>query len=132
MRSVGSMSALPGAPFLAREGGVLRLEGHALAELGRRFGTPLYVYHEIVHNRFVVEGLEKKGAVFVTELDAVQVGGGGGGFLASLLGSLHCAGMCGPIVGAVSLAAGPRLGWPTCRHGSSSWFPSPRFPAVPR
>ncbi len=38
------MSALPGAPFLAREGGELRLEGHSLAELGRRFGTPLYVY----------------------------------------------------------------------------------------
>lgn len=35
---------LPGAPFLAREGGVLKLEGHALADLARRFGTPLYVY----------------------------------------------------------------------------------------
>jgi diaminopimelate decarboxylase len=36
---------LPGAPHLARDAdGTLRLEGHALAELGRRFGTPLYVY----------------------------------------------------------------------------------------
>ncbi len=36
---------LPGAPFLARDaGGELRLEGHALADLARRFGTPLYVY----------------------------------------------------------------------------------------
>ena len=35
---------LPGAPFLAREGGELRLEGHSLAELGARFGTPLFVY----------------------------------------------------------------------------------------
>ncbi len=35
---------LPGAPFLSREDGVLRLEGHALAELAQRFGTPLYVY----------------------------------------------------------------------------------------
>ena len=35
---------LPGAPYLAREGGELRLEGHSLAELGRRFGTPLFVY----------------------------------------------------------------------------------------
>ena len=36
---------LPGAPFLARDaGGELRLEGHSLAELGRRFGTPLFVY----------------------------------------------------------------------------------------
>ena len=36
-----------------------------------RFGPPVYVRHEIVHNRFVVEGLEKKGAVFVGELDEV-------------------------------------------------------------
>jgi diaminopimelate decarboxylase len=35
---------LPGAPFLARDGADLRLEGHALADLARRFGTPLYVY----------------------------------------------------------------------------------------
>ena len=36
--------SLPGAPFLARQGGELRLEGHALADLARRFGTPLFVY----------------------------------------------------------------------------------------
>jgi len=35
---------LPGAPYLARDGGELRLEGHALAALAARFGTPLYVY----------------------------------------------------------------------------------------
>lgn len=35
---------LPGAPFLAREGGELRLEGHSLRELAARFGTPLFVY----------------------------------------------------------------------------------------
>ncbi len=35
---------LPGAPFLARTGGELRLEGHPLADLARQFGTPLYVY----------------------------------------------------------------------------------------
>ena len=35
---------LPGAPYLTRENGELFLEGHSLAELGRRFGTPLYVY----------------------------------------------------------------------------------------
>ncbi len=35
---------LPGAPFLAREQGSLRLEGHALADLAQRFGTPLFVY----------------------------------------------------------------------------------------
>ncbi len=36
--------ALPGAPFLARQGERLTLDGHDLAELGRRYGTPLYVY----------------------------------------------------------------------------------------
>ena len=35
---------LPGAPFLARKDGELRLEGHALSELAQRFGTPLFVY----------------------------------------------------------------------------------------
>jgi diaminopimelate decarboxylase len=36
--------SLPGAPFLSREQAQLCLEGHALSDLGRRFGTPLYVY----------------------------------------------------------------------------------------
>ena len=36
-----------------------------------KYGRPVYVRHEIVHNRFVVESLEAKGAVFVDELDAV-------------------------------------------------------------
>ncbi len=36
--------SLPGAPFLAREGADLQLEGHSLDALGRRFGTPLFVY----------------------------------------------------------------------------------------
>jgi len=36
-----------------------------------RFGPPVYVRHEIVHNRYVVEMLERKGAVFVEELDEV-------------------------------------------------------------
>jgi 4-hydroxy-3-methylbut-2-enyl diphosphate reductase len=36
-----------------------------------KFGAPVYVRHEIVHNRFVVEQLEAKGAVFVDELDEV-------------------------------------------------------------
>jgi 4-hydroxy-3-methylbut-2-enyl diphosphate reductase len=34
-------------------------------------GAPVYVRHEIVHNKYVVEGLKKKGAVFVRELDEV-------------------------------------------------------------
>src|SRR5512147_1253641 len=36
-----------------------------------RFGAPVYVRHEIVHNRFVVERLEAMGAVFVEELQEV-------------------------------------------------------------
>jgi len=36
-----------------------------------RYGAPVYVRHEIVHNRFVVEQLEAKGAIFVEELDEV-------------------------------------------------------------
>ncbi len=38
------------------------------------FGAPIYVRHEVVHNRFVVEGLRRKGAVFVDELDEVPEG----------------------------------------------------------
>ena len=36
-----------------------------------RFGSPVYVRHEIVHNRFVVERLKEMGAIFVDELDEV-------------------------------------------------------------
>jgi 4-hydroxy-3-methylbut-2-en-1-yl diphosphate reductase len=36
-----------------------------------KFGAPVYVRHEIVHNRFVVDGLKAKGAVFVEELDEI-------------------------------------------------------------
>ena len=36
-----------------------------------RYGRPVYVRHEIVHNRYVVENLEAKGAIFVEELDEV-------------------------------------------------------------
>ena len=40
----------------------------------KKFGAPVYVRHEIVHNRHVVEGLRAKGAVFVDELDQVPSG----------------------------------------------------------
>jgi 4-hydroxy-3-methylbut-2-en-1-yl diphosphate reductase len=36
-----------------------------------KYGAPVYVRHEIVHNRYVVEGLEAKGAIFVEELSEV-------------------------------------------------------------
>jgi len=37
----------------------------------RQFGAPVYVYHEIVHNQYVVESFQKKGAVFVDDLEEV-------------------------------------------------------------
>ncbi len=43
---------------------------HALAQ----FGAPIYVRHEVVHNKFVVDDLKGKGAVFVEELDDVPAG----------------------------------------------------------
>ena len=36
-----------------------------------KYGAPVYVRHEIVHNRYVVDGLREKGAIFVEELDEV-------------------------------------------------------------
>ena len=39
-----------------------------------RYGAPVYVRHEIVHNRYVVDGLKAKGAIFVEELDQVPDG----------------------------------------------------------
>ncbi|QYY30951.1 4-hydroxy-3-methylbut-2-enyl diphosphate reductase [Cupriavidus pinatubonensis] len=39
-----------------------------------RFGAPIYVRHEIVHNAYVVADLRRKGAVFVRELDEVPAG----------------------------------------------------------
>jgi 4-hydroxy-3-methylbut-2-enyl diphosphate reductase len=46
------------------------------------FGPPVYVYHEIVHNRYVVETFREKGAVFVDDLNEVPEG-------ATLLFSAH-------------------------------------------
>ncbi|HUO55174.1 MAG TPA: 4-hydroxy-3-methylbut-2-enyl diphosphate reductase [Rhodoblastus sp.] len=43
---------------------------HAL----RKFGAPIYVRHEIVHNRYVVDGLKRKGAIFVEELSEAPDG----------------------------------------------------------
>jgi len=37
----------------------------------KKYGAPVYVRHEIVHNRYVVEGLQKLGAVFIEELDEI-------------------------------------------------------------
>src|SRR5690348_10999375 len=40
----------------------------------QKYGPPVYVRHEIVHNRFVVERLETMGAVFIDELDEAPAG----------------------------------------------------------
>jgi 4-hydroxy-3-methylbut-2-enyl diphosphate reductase len=41
----------------------------------KTYGAPVYVRHEIVHNKYVVENLRAKGAVFVEEIDEVPDGG---------------------------------------------------------
>ena len=33
-----------------------------------KYGAPIYVRHEVVHNKFVIKGLEKKGAIFIEDL----------------------------------------------------------------
>jgi 4-hydroxy-3-methylbut-2-en-1-yl diphosphate reductase len=40
----------------------------------KQYGAPVYVRHEIVHNRYVVDGLREKGAVFIKELDEIPAG----------------------------------------------------------
>ncbi len=46
----------------------------AVEQALRQYGAPVYVRHEIVHNRYVVESLKAKGVVFVKELDEVPAG----------------------------------------------------------
>lgn len=41
----------------------------------QKYGAPVYVRHEIVHNRYVVDSLKEKGAVFVEELDEIPQDG---------------------------------------------------------
>lgn len=41
----------------------------------KKFGPPVYVYHEIVHNQYVVQSFREKGAVFVDHIDEVPEGG---------------------------------------------------------
>lgn len=40
----------------------------------KAFGSPVYVYHEIVHNKYVVEDFKKRGAVFIEELSEAPIG----------------------------------------------------------
>lgn len=81
--TLGSAGDGPGAAGVVRRPLTIRLAGprgfcagvdRAIQIVERaleRYGAPVYVRHEIVHNRFVVESLEAKGAVFVEELDEV-------------------------------------------------------------
>ena len=47
---------------------------HVVEKAIEKFGTPIYVRHEIVHNKFVVDTLKQKGVVFVDEVDEVPEG----------------------------------------------------------
>ena len=47
---------------------------HVVEKAVEKFGTPIYVRHEIVHNKFVVDTLKGKGVVFVDELSQVPKG----------------------------------------------------------
>ncbi|MBQ3720913.1 MAG: 4-hydroxy-3-methylbut-2-enyl diphosphate reductase [Fibrobacter sp.] len=47
---------------------------HVVEKAIEKFGTPIYVRHEIVHNKFVVDTLKEKGVVFVDEVDEVPEG----------------------------------------------------------
>ena len=38
----------------------------------KKFGAPVYVRHEIVHNKYVVDSLKNIGAIFVEELDEIK------------------------------------------------------------
>jgi len=67
-----SMDVLIAAPrgFCAGVDRAIRIVELAI----EKYGAPVYVRHEIVHNRFVVDNLTAKGAIFVEELDEVQDG----------------------------------------------------------
>ncbi|MEQ9606468.1 MAG: 4-hydroxy-3-methylbut-2-enyl diphosphate reductase [Kiloniellaceae bacterium] len=71
------MTNKPLTVFLANPRGFCAGVERAIAIVERaleQYGAPVYVRHEIVHNRFVVESLEAKGAVFVEELKEVPEG----------------------------------------------------------
>lgn len=69
MKTLPSLTLILASPrgFCAGVDRAIQIVERAL----EKHGSPVYVRHEIVHNRFVVETLESKGAIFVKELDEV-------------------------------------------------------------
>ncbi|MXP41722.1 4-hydroxy-3-methylbut-2-enyl diphosphate reductase [Altererythrobacter soli] len=75
--SLGQAGKLPLQVLIAAPRGFCAGVDRAIEIVERaieRYGAPVYVRHEIVHNRYVVDGLKAKGAVFVDELDQVPDG----------------------------------------------------------
>ena len=75
-----------------------------------QFGAPIYVRHEVVHNRFVVDDLKAKGAVFVEELDEVPPG-------STVVFSAHGVSEAGARRGRGARAAGVRRDVPARHQG---------------
>ena len=84
----------------------------------KRFGAPIYVRHEIVHNTYVVDDLKAKGAIFIEDLTDVPPG-------ATLVFSAHGVPMAGARRGAaprLSECSTPPARWSTrCTSRSPSW-----------
>ena len=86
------------------------------------YGPPVYVRHEIVHNKYVVEGLKAKGAVFVRELDEIP------GTAAPVIFSAHGVPKSVPQAAAGAAAFRHRRDLPTGHESSSRG----RDPSPPR
>jgi len=80
MRQAGDQTAAAGAPItvvLAEPRGFCAGVERAIEVVEKaleRFGAPIYVRHEIVHNKHVVETLKARGVIFVKEVEEVPVG----------------------------------------------------------
>ncbi|OZI38495.1 4-hydroxy-3-methylbut-2-enyl diphosphate reductase [Bordetella genomosp. 10] len=78
MRAAVTVTALDAEVLLAQPRGFCAGVDRAIDIVERALelhGAPIYVRHEIVHNRYVVEDLRGKGAIFIDELDDAPAGG---------------------------------------------------------